>query len=112
MFYTLTASKLTQCTNRLRGRHLYYTIPNLPQNFEYGPFSRRKGAQPGTKSGILNFEINQNEMRARSRGEAGLVTVTAVEGEPTIVAYYLTLYLKHSASADRATHHGHYTTPW
>ena len=51
-------------------------------------------------------------MRARSRGEAGLVTVTAVEGEPTIVAYYLTLYLKHSASADRATHHGHYTTPW
>ena len=51
-------------------------------------------------------------MRARSRGEAGLVTVTAVEGEPTIDAYYLTLYLKHSASADRATHHGHYTTPW
>ena len=51
-------------------------------------------------------------MRARSRGEAGLITVAAVEGETTIVAYYLALYLKHSASADRATHHGHCTTPW
>ena len=51
-------------------------------------------------------------MRARSRGEGRLITVTTVEGEPTIVAYNLALYLKHRASADRATHHGHYTTPW